>query len=225
MAMSAKVHEIVPPGEKVIAPGASIMAYLSDRDVVTTHDILPDPKKKSEVHWPEHLSALNIRYAVYPSSVYRKAQRKLRELMDKNVIVPTERVAKVGDMTLWRVEIQVPPPGQDWRKRQVTTAPVSAKTDAAGKKRAPTTQLARKRRHEVAAKKQLAQHKADVLARQERMARLEKQQKKREAAARAAAKNRRSHHPKKPAATTTSPAATQPAARIWFPSHHRGRYV
>jgi hypothetical protein len=225
MSMSEKVREIVPPDQKVIAPGASIMGYLSDREVVASHDILPDPKKKSEVHWPEHLKALNIGYAVYPSSVYRKAERKLRELMDKNVIVPKERVAKVDELTLWRIEIEVPPAGQDWRKREVTSAPVTAKTTAAGTTRTPTTTIARKHRHAVAAKKQLALHKAQVQAKQQRLARLEKQKKK-EIAAKAAAKKRHARHEaqrsKKPAATAP---ASQPAARFWFPSHQRGCYV
>jgi hypothetical protein len=240
MAMSEKVRELVPQDQKVIAPGASIMGYLSGREVVASHDILPDPKKKSAVHWPEHLKALDIGYAVYPSSVYRRAERQLRELMDKNVIVPKERVAKVDELTLWRIEIQVPPPGQDWRKREVTTAPVNAKTTAAGTKRAPTTTLARKHRHAVAAKKQLAMHKAQVQAKQQRLARLEKQHKK-EMAAKAAAKMRKrrqaAHRNKKPAPTVPSVPASQPAsqpasrpasrpaARLWFPSHQRGCYA
>src|SRR5439155_13547077 len=118
LAMSEHVRQIVAPGEKVIAPGATIMSYLSGRDVVMSRDILPTSKK--ETNWPSHLAALNIRYAIFPSQVYRKAERKIRDLMDKQVIVPTERVAKEGDLVLARVEIKVPPPGQDWRKRPPT---------------------------------------------------------------------------------------------------------
>jgi hypothetical protein len=228
MAMSEKVRQIVPQDQKVIAPGASIMGYLSGREVVASHDILPDPKKKSEVHWPEHLKALNIGYAVFPSSVYRKAERKLRELMDKNVIVPKERVAKVGELTLWEIEIQVPPAGQDWRKRTVTTAPVNARTTAVGTKRPPATQLARKQRHVSAEKKQLAQHKVQLLAKQARLARLEKQRKK-QAAAKLAVKKRRARNealrPKKPPTTIPTVPASQPAARFWFPSPQRGCYA
>jgi hypothetical protein len=224
MAMSERVREIAQPGEKVIAPGASIMGYLSGREVVASHDILPDPKRKSEIHWPEHLNALNIRYAVFPSSVYRKAERKLRELMDKNVIVPKERVAKVGELTLWEIDIQVPPAGQDWRKRTVTTAPVNAKTTAAGTKRAPATQLARKRKHILAVKREAALHKQQALAKAERLARQEKQRKK-EAAARAAAKKRRAKHGAQPAKKPVSHSVTQPAARLRYRFHEPWFYA
>src|SRR5205823_14468486 len=136
------VRQIVAPGEKVIAPGATIMSYLSGRDVVMSRDILPTSKK--ETNWPAHLAALNIRYAIFPSQVYRKAERRIRDLMDKQVIVPTERVAKEGDMVLAKVEIKVPPPGQDWRKRPPTTAPMTLKTTASGTRRPSAAQLRRK---------------------------------------------------------------------------------
>src|SRR5439155_27063260 len=127
--------------------GATIMSYLIGRDAVMSRDILPSNKK--EIHWPEHLAALNIHWAIFPSQHYRKAERRIRELMDQQVIIPTERVAKEGDIVLAKVEIKVPPPGQDWRKRPVTMTPMNAKTTASGTARPPTTTLARKHRQEL----------------------------------------------------------------------------
>src|SRR3954469_20611264 len=87
--MGDAVHKLVPPGEKVIAPGASIMSYYSEREVVMARDIIPDPSKKSPLHWPQHLAGLNISYAVFPSQLYKEGERPIRELMDRGVIVPT----------------------------------------------------------------------------------------------------------------------------------------
>ena len=214
-AMSRRVAELVPPGEKVIAPAPSIMAYFSGRDVAVHRDILPDPRKKSELNWPAHLAALNIRYAVFPSKLYKEGEYKIRELMDKGVIVPTERVAREGELALMRIEIRVPPPGQDWRKRSPTLVPVSAKTTVVGTTRPSSAQLAAKQKRAAAARKAVAQRKAVALAKQKR---LDKERRlRREAMARAAARERRARHAKhraaaKPAAT--KPAVTQPGAML-----------
>lgn len=200
--MSEAVRTLVPPGEKVIAPGATIMSYTSGREVVMQKDIIPT--NKSPVHWPTHLAALNIHYAVFPSNLYGKGEREIRELMDRGVIVPSERVAKVGDMTLWKIEIKEPPPGQDWRKHAIATTRVTARTTASGTTRPSTTQIARKKKHVAAAKhvsaarKSKAQAKADKLRKQQRQ----------EAAKRAAAKKRKARH----AAAATKRAAPAPAA-------------
>jgi Dolichyl-phosphate-mannose-protein mannosyltransferase len=209
--MSEQVRTLVPPGEKVIAPGASIMGYLSGREVLMQRDILP--AKKSEIHWPEHIAALNIHYAVFPSKLYKEGERRIRELMDKGVIVPTERIARDGDMALMKIEISVPPPGEDWRKRPVTTMPVRANTTVAGTKRPTPAQLAHKHHQVALARKALAQHKAAVQAKQKKLAQLERQKKK-QAAARAAAKKRHKARATQPAAATKPAAATTRASAL-----------
>jgi hypothetical protein len=218
MAMSRHVSELVPPGEKVIAPGASIMSYLSGRTVVNERDILPTNKR--ETLWPAHLAALDIHYAVFPSQHYRKAERRIRELMDKQVIVPTERVAREGEMALMKIRIDVPPAGQDWRKRPVTATPIGVNTTVSGENRAVVK--ARRTKQAAAHRKAVAARKAEQLARQKKVER----QQRRQAAARAAAAAARKRHAKLKARNkaTTQPAATtttQPAAgRSELPAHY-----
>jgi hypothetical protein len=204
-AMSEHVQELVAPGEKVIAPGASIMSYLSGRDVVMQRDILP--ARKSEYHWPEHLAGLNIRYAVFPSRLYKEGERRIRELMDKGVIVPVERVAKEGEMALMRVEIRLPPPGQDWRSRPVTFAPVGARTTISGTTRPSPQALVRKHRQQVAARKAGAMKRAAIQAKQKKLAQAERQRKQQAAARALTARKKRAKQ-----RAATRPAATQPGA-------------
>jgi hypothetical protein len=177
--MSDVVHQLVPPGEKVIAPGAPIMAYLSGRDAVMSRDILP--VRKSAPHWPEHLAALNIKWAVFPSKLYEEAERPIRSLMDRGVIVPTERVAKVGDLVLAKVKIVVPPAGVDWRKQPVVPT-LTTNLGVQGKPRPSKEQLARKQRREAAQRHAAALKKHQHALKQKRLER----HKRHEAAARKA---------------------------------------
>jgi len=198
--MGKRVNELVPQGEKVIAPGASIMAFVSDRECVMQRDILP-ATIKSPLHYPEHLAALGIRYAVFPSRLYRKGDRVIRDLMDRRVIVPTARIAKEGDMALATIEIKVPPPGVDWRKQPLTTTPFTVKSTPGGTTRPSAKVMVAKKHHAAAQKKVLADRKRAALAKIEKKKREERQL----AAARAAAKKRHARH-KKPV-TTTAPVS------------------
>jgi hypothetical protein len=211
--MGYVVKQLVPPGEKVIAPGATIMSYYSERECVMARDILP--RSKHEVHWPRHLDALNIRYAVFPSDQYMEGERKIRELMDKGVIVPDERVAKVGDLALMRVHIEVPPVGVDWRKRPVATTRVTVKTTSGGTTRPAKATLARKARHAAAIRKAAAEAKARHAEREARLQRQEAADAK-AALRRKQAKFRRAREAAIRAATqksTTQPASTQRAGK------------
>jgi hypothetical protein len=212
--MGEEVRRLVPPGEKVIAPGASIMAFVSDRECVMQRDILPT--NKSALHYPEHIAALNIHYAVFPSRWYRKGDRIVRDLMDRGVIVPVERVAKVGEMALARIEIKVPPPGVDWRKQPVTTAPMTVRSTAGGTTRPSAQVLAAKKRQVAAKKKVLAIHKAQLEAKLAKAKRKANQQ----AAARAAAKKRKAKR-NNPATTN---AATRPVSSLLTPPSRNRDY-
>ncbi|HYO11431.1 MAG TPA: hypothetical protein VER17_20875 [Tepidisphaeraceae bacterium] len=174
--MSRAVKELVPPGEKVIAPGATIMSYLSGREVVMQRDILPASDKKKPHQWPAHLAALNIRYAVFPSRLYKEGERSIRELMDRGVIVPVERKAVVGDMVLARVEVVVPPPGKNWKDQPVSVTPFTKKTTAGGTTRPSAAKLAKKKRQLAAARREKSERKAFVAARQKKQIKLARQQ-------------------------------------------------
>ncbi len=198
--ISPDVNKLVPPGEMVIAPDASVMAFASDRECVMARDILPT--NKSPVHYPEHLAALNIHYAIFPSRLYQKSDRIIRELMDRGVIVPTGRIGKEGDMVLATVEIKLPPPGVNWRTQPII-ATLTAKTTVSGTTRPTTRVLAAKKRQSAkvaAQRKEKARKNIEKKKRQERQV----------AATRAAAKKRR-----RAAATsniTTPPATTTPTS-------------
>jgi hypothetical protein len=130
----------------------------------------------------------------------------IRELMDKGVIVPVVRVAKRGEVVLFRVEVKVPPPGKDWRKQSITTKPIRGHTSAGGATRPSPKVLAAKKRRAAAARHAAAQHKIQMQARAERQERAERK----EAAARAAAKARKAKIIRKRSASTKPSAFLPP---------------
>jgi hypothetical protein len=204
--MSRHVRNVIPEGERVIGPWAPIMSYLSGRQVVMSRDIIPWHKRPQI--WPHHLEALNIRYAIFPAKLYDDAERQIRFLIDRGVIVPTLRVARVGEeWVLAEIRIDVPPPGQDWRKQPIRQDTFTHKTTPAGTTRPSNELLARRRRAIAAQKKAAAERKAVAIAKakkQAKQARLVRLA----AAERAEAKARK----KRLAARRARAAATQPAA-------------
>jgi hypothetical protein len=208
--MSRRIAELVPPGDRVVGPWGSIMSYLSGREVLASRDILP--LNKTEPHWPTHIAALGIKYAVFPATLYDEEERRIRELMDKGVIVPTARVARVGEeWVLQEVRIDVPPSGQDWRKRPVSNAPrVTVKTTASGTKRPPPKVLHKRHKAQVAARREAADRKMKAEARVRKQQALVRAERK-AAAERAAAKARK----KRIAARKNKPTApTQPTSLL-----------
>ena len=109
--MADVIHARVPPGERVIAPAAPIMAYLSDRQVMMERDILP--LRRSARRYPEYLRAEGIRFAVFPASAYQDKDPELARLIRFHVIYPTRKIARTSGMILARCAIYVPP--GDWR--------------------------------------------------------------------------------------------------------------
>jgi hypothetical protein len=212
--MSRRVREIVPEGERVIGPWAPIMSYLSGREVVMSRDIIP-PHKRPQI-WPHHLEALQIRYAIFPAKLYDDAERQIRFLMDRGVIVPTARVARVGaDWVLMEIQIDVPAAGKDWRKQPIRDANVTAKTDITGRAPRPSNEKIAAKKKRLAAERRAAAErrivaiaKAKKQAKQARLARAA-------AAERAEAKARKKRQAARraKAAQTQPAAATQPATR------------
>jgi hypothetical protein len=224
--MSRHIGELVPPGEKVIGPWAPIMSYLSGREVVMSRDIIPWHKRPQI--WPLHLQELHIKYAVFPAKLYDDAERQIRFLIDRSVIVPTNRVARVGEeWVLAEIQIDVPPDGKDWRKQPIRQATFTPKTTPAGTTR-PSNELLARRRKAIAAKKRaaaerkaIAMAKAKKQAKQVRAARLA-------AAKRAEAKARKKRRDARKAAAATRPAGTQPATTLpaaTQPSSRRGDVI
>lgn len=188
--MSERIAELVPPDGKVIGPdGASIMSYLSDRYVMMQREVLP-VGRKPEPHWPRHVAALGIGYAIFPSTLYTEQERRIGDLMDKGIILPDKILARVNvdqsdPMVLATVTIHVPPPETDWRKLPTTRAAstevihqtsgaVRAKRSEIAERHARAAAKLRKLRAERAERHRLAEIKEAKRLRAERLARAER---------------------------------------------------
>ena len=169
--MGEVVRANVPPGAKVIGPGATIMSYVSDRQVLMWRDLVPDNLPPAE--YPQRLAKLGIQYAIFPPNLYHKAERPIRDLMEHGVIVPVRRVARTREMVLAQVKI-VKPPG-DWTvsplvdvmtTQGIRTAPTATKPAILRPKPTPEVlarrlqQAERNERHVKATKKLAAFRKA-----------------------------------------------------------------
>ncbi len=167
--MAEIVRKNVPQGAKVIGPGATIMSYVSDRQVLMWRDLMPANIPPQE--YPEHLSKLGITHAVFPPTVYRKGENPIRDLMEHGVIVPVRRVSRTREMVLAQVQIVVPP--GDW-----TQAPmVDVMTPHGVRTVATTTQpAALKKRAVVDAGKKLQQteHQKRVIKAKKKLAAMKK---------------------------------------------------
>jgi hypothetical protein len=108
--MAEVVRKNVPAGAKVIGPGATIMSYTSDRQVLMWRDLMLGNIPSRE--YPEKLANLDIRYAIFPPTLYRKGEASIRNLMEHGVIVPVRRIARTKEMVL--AQIQIVTPSGDW---------------------------------------------------------------------------------------------------------------
>jgi hypothetical protein len=214
--MSEKIAALVPPDGKVIGPdGASIMSYLSDRYVMMQREVLP-VGRKPEPHWPRHVAALGIGYAIFPSTLYTEQERRIGDLMDKGIILPDKILARVNvdesdPMVLATVKIHVPPTETDWRKLPTTrAASTEVIRQTSGTARAKRSASAERRAR--AAAKRLKIEKAERAARHQRHAINEAKRLKAEKLARAerhAAKERKARKAER--ARRLRQAASQPA--------------
>jgi hypothetical protein len=110
--MAEVVRQSLPENAKLVGPAATIMSYVSGREVFMQRELLPDNVPPEQ--YPAYLEKSGIQYAVFPPTLYRKGERVIRDLMEHGVIVPVERVGKTKDMVLARVAIAKP--AGDWRK-------------------------------------------------------------------------------------------------------------
>jgi hypothetical protein len=118
--MARLIEQTLPPGARVLGPGAAIMSYFSDRQVYMAREIIPKSNNLTDV--PRFLAAQHIEYAVFPSAMYNRTEWLIGELMNRGVIVPLERVAATDEMVLATVDIDLPPDGSSWRKLPETDA-------------------------------------------------------------------------------------------------------
>jgi hypothetical protein len=107
------VRERTTPDDKIIAPSASVVAYLSDRQVLRQREVLP--LRTSIRHAPQRLATMKPNYVVLPWKVYRDKDPEIARLIQRRVLVPGKKIAKVdGGMTLAHARVVVR--RGDWRE-------------------------------------------------------------------------------------------------------------
>jgi hypothetical protein len=111
MKLAEMIKRELPENARLISPSASIIKYLSGRDVLLEREALP--VKKSVRDHPLALQENGIAYAVYPAKLYSVKNPQLARLIERGVVWPTEEVSRVDGMILAKVKIVVPP--GEWR--------------------------------------------------------------------------------------------------------------
>jgi hypothetical protein len=197
MDISEAIRRDLPANAKIIAPAAPIVSYMTDRQALMWRDL--DPHQPPS-HYPAHLRAMGIGYAVFPSDLYDKGERRIKELMDRGVIEPTKRISKIGDMMIATVRINVPQ--GNWEDQPIRS--LTPKLRALGR---PTPQeiahrQAKKRALEKKARQSRHQHQMEK-ARRQRKLRMKRdpaylEARKRRARRAAAATQRAAHPPASP---------------------------
>jgi hypothetical protein len=115
------VHERTTPDDKIIAPSAPVVAYLSDRQVLRQREVLP--LRTSIRHAPQRLATMKPNFVVLPWKLYRDKDPEIARLIQRRVLVPGKKIAKIdGGMTLAHARVVVR--RGDWREGP---APRSAK--------------------------------------------------------------------------------------------------
>jgi hypothetical protein len=188
----------VPAGQKVVAPSAQVVAYLSDRDVLMERELLPP--HKGVKRYPDYIQSLGITYATFPGKFYRDKEPMLARLIDRHVIQPTAPIASTDGMHLAKAAVVVP--DGDWRETPiqllVAAGPTTKKSKSASRPAtsAPTTAKLR-----AAARKRAAEKAAAVRRRKKRAATTQS----------STQATTSSHRKKKKHPSTTTAPATQPA--------------
>lgn len=177
------------------------MAYFSGRDVLSYTELLPRGDDKDPRTYPQHLRDARVRYAIFPSRLYDGGHGIVKEMMDKGVIIPVERIGRVeaadrSSLILARVEIAADE--WDWRRNEPT------ELADAEVLRQPTPRD-RQERLEREERRAAAEAKARKQAKAERDQRLERH-------ARKVKKLRKAQRAATQAVSTTAPA-TRPTPR------------
>ncbi|HEV2295389.1 MAG TPA: hypothetical protein VGR35_16180 [Tepidisphaeraceae bacterium] len=220
------IKENVPEGSAALAPGATIVSYLSGRDVYMAREIFPE--NEDMANYPRYLAAKGVEYAIWPPNKIRDHEGLIAEMMDRGVIVPTEVVMREMGLTLAKIKVVVPPDGVDWRDNPVREYDWVTTTQ-----RRPTSEQIRHQQrlkreaYEARVRREKNELKAKLEARRKREAKAARESREvrerielrrryeqrlaREARERQAANARRLKRLRQQAATQATQPATQPA--------------
>jgi hypothetical protein len=129
----------VGPDERVLAPMAPMMTYITGRQVLSQREVLP--RRGSVLQYPQALFDARLNYAVFPAALYRVKEPFVARLMERNLLYSFRKIGQVSDSCyLSRVRVRVPP--GDWRDLPKGWKP----PEATPKKKKPTTKRVVKRK-------------------------------------------------------------------------------
>jgi hypothetical protein len=109
LAESIRAH--VAPGERVLAPWAHLLTYLTERKVVSSREVFG---RASPAQYPAAVAEKKVEFAVFPAVWYRSKEPIIGRMMEKRILVPGTKLADVSpQMYIARLGVVVPK--TDWR--------------------------------------------------------------------------------------------------------------
>jgi hypothetical protein len=134
-AMADLIRRVVQDDEKVVAPRANVLAYLSGKRVFGERRfLLNEPNRGRHLQLVREFAA---DYWVFPATLYKARDGNLHDLMRRKQIVPSMAIEWAGEMYLAKVVLA----GDLVRTEPADgpTTPASAPTTKKNKKRPTTT--------------------------------------------------------------------------------------
>ena len=137
--MGDLIRTRVGDDERVLAPMAPLLAYVSGKQVLSQREVL---SRGSLAEYPRTLFEARLSYAVFPPALYRVKEPMIARLMERNILYPIKKIAAVSESCyLSRVRVRVPQ-ASDWRELPKGWKPPDAKPKPK-KKKQPTTRVVR----------------------------------------------------------------------------------
>jgi energy-coupling factor transporter transmembrane protein EcfT len=137
--MGDLIRTRVGDDERVLAPMAPLLAYVSGKQVLSQREAL---SRGSLAEYPRTLFEARLSYAVFPAALYRVKEPMIARLMERNILYPIKKIAAVSETCyLSRVRVRVPQVS-DWRELPKGWKPPEAKPKP--KKKQPTTKVVKR---------------------------------------------------------------------------------
>jgi 4-amino-4-deoxy-L-arabinose transferase-like glycosyltransferase len=126
------IRNAVSPDQKVIGPEATVLTYLSDRDVYALGKFLP---KRDKASWVPRIRKLDFKYAVFPdgrAELYNDKDKITARLIKAGVLRPTKVIARAAGYKL--CEFQVVEAKKLRRERKLAATQPAATKPAVARK-------------------------------------------------------------------------------------------
>jgi hypothetical protein len=129
------IRRSVPAERKVIGPEATVLTYLSDRDVYALGKLLP---KRDKASWVPRIRKLDFKYAVFPdghSGLYNDKDKITARLIKAGVLRPTKVIARGGGYKLCEFEVVEAKKIRRLKKMAATRPAATAPAAGVGRKK------------------------------------------------------------------------------------------